>query len=184
MADNNEVVTLNIYNQSPPQLADETSENINQHDQGLNLNIDRQQQNFKYYDNVRAGPNNNFNSAISNNYNKRFQNSLDVSTNNNLGVPYSSPYPPPEVFNYQQTPLQYGNPIVRASVPYNEPNIQPAIIQPMHPINNNTQPRTIINKEKESRKKKSDDDDICKRCCKICTMGPAHCCIALICCEF
>ena len=37
MTDDNGMVTLNIYNQPPPQLADETSSKINETGQGFNL---------------------------------------------------------------------------------------------------------------------------------------------------
>jgi len=192
MTDDNGMVTLNIYNQPPPQLADEASEDINQTGQGLNLNTDRPQQNMKYYDNVRNGPNYNINSAPRNNYNKRnMQSSIDdssSSTNNGPGAPYASPYPQRPVVNYQQMPYQqapmqpigYATPVARPVVPYNGAYAQPIIVQAKQPVNNNTQPRTIIIQETE-RKKKS-DDDCCTVCLASCAGCVAACCLLLLCC--
>ena len=193
MTDDNGMVTLNIYNQPPPQLADQTSENINQTGQGLNLNTDRPQQNFKYYDNVRNGPNYNINSAPRNNYkNRNMQSSIDdssSSTNNGQDAPYASPYPPQPVVNYQQRPYQqapiqpigYATPVARPVVPYNAGYAQPVIVQPKQPINNNTQPRTVIIQETESRKRKS-DEDCCTVCLASCAGAVAACCLLLLCC--
>ena len=191
MADDNGMVTLNIYNQPPPQLADETSENINQTGQNINLNTDKPQQNFKYYDNVRNGPNYNVNSAPRANYNKRnMQSSIDdssSSTNNGPGVPNAAPYPVQPAINYQRMPYQqapmqpigYATPVARPVVPYNAQYPQPVIIQPQQPVNNNTQPRTIIIQEKEKPKS---DDDCCKVCLASCAGCAAACCLLLLCC--
>ena len=192
MTDDNGMVTLNIYNQPPPQLADETSEDINQTGQGLNLKTDRPQQNLKYYDNVRNGPNYNINSAPRNNYNKRnMQSSIDdssSSTNNGKDTPYASPYPPQPAANYPQMPYQqapvqpigYATPVARPVVPYNAGYAQPIIVQAKQPINNNTQPRTIIIQETE--RKKNSDDDCCKVCLASCAGCAAACCLLLLCC--
>ena len=193
MSDDNGMVTLNIYNQPPPQLADETSAKVNETNQGLNLNTDRPQQNLKYYDNVRNGPNYNINSAPRNNYNKKnMQSSIDdssSSTNNGQDVPYASPYPPQPVVNYQQMPYQqapmqpigYATPVARPVVPYNVPYTQPVIVQAKQPVNNNTQPRTIIIQQTEQRKKKA-SEDCCTMCLASCAGAVAACCLLMLCC--
>ena len=192
MSDDNGMVTLNIYNQPPPQLADETTEDINQTGQGLNLKTDRPQQNLKYYDNVRNGPNYNINSAPRNNYNKRnIQSTIDdssSSTNNGVNVPYASPYPPQPVVNYQQMPYQqapmqpigYATPVARPVVPYNAGYTQPVIVQAKQPVSNNTQPRTIIIQERERRKKP--EEDCCTVCLASCAGCVAACCLLMLCC--
>jgi hypothetical protein len=192
MTDDNGMVTLNIYNQPPPQLADETTEDINQTGQGLNLKTDRPQQNLKYYDNVRNGPNYNINSAPRNNYNKRnIQSTIDdssSSTNNGVNVPYASPYPPQPVVNYQQMPYQqapmqpigYATPVARPVVPYNAGYTQPVIVQAKQPVSNNTQPRTIIIQERERRKKP--EEDCCTVCLASCAGCVAACCLLMLCC--
>ena len=192
MTDDNGMVTLNIYNQPPPQLADETTEDINQTGQGLNLKTDRPQQNLKYYDNVRNGPNYNINSAPRNNYNKRnIQSTIDdssSSTNNGVNVPYASPYPPQPVVNYQQMPYQqapmqpigYATPVARPVVPYNAGYTQPVIVQAKQPVSNNTQPRTIIIQERERRKKP--EEDCCTVCLASCAGCVAACCLLLLWC--
>jgi len=193
MTDDNGMVTLNIYNQPPPQLADETSSKINETGQGFNLNTDKPHQNMKYYDNVRNGPNYNINSAPRNNYNKRnMQSSIDdssSSTNNGPGTPYASPYPPQPVVNYQQMPYRqapmqpigYATPVARPVVPYNAPYAQPVIIQAKQPVNNNTQPRTIIIQKTEQREKKA-SEDCCTMCLASCAGAVAACCLLLLCC--
>jgi hypothetical protein len=192
MTDDNGMVTLNIYNQPPQQLADETTEDINQTGQGLNLKTDRPQQNLKYYDNVRNGPNYNINSAPRNNYNKRnIQSTIDdssSSTNNGVNVPYASPYPPQPVVNYQQMPYQqapmqpigYATPVARPVVPYNAGYTQPVIVQAKQPVSNNTQPRTIIIQERERRKKP--EEDCCTVCLASCAGCVAACCLLMLCC--
>jgi hypothetical protein len=174
MADDNGMVTLNIYNQPPPQLADETSAKINETGQDFNLNTDKPKQNLKYYDNVRSGPGYNINSA---------------PRNNVPGLPNASPYPPQPVVNYQQMPYQqtpiqpigYATPVVRPVVPYNAPYTQPVIVQAKQPINNNTQPRTIIIQETEPRKKKA-NEDCCTMCLASCAGAVAACCLLMLCC--
>ena len=173
MADDNGMVTLNIYNQPPLQLADETSAKISETGQGFNLNTDKPKQNLKYYDNVRNEPNYNINSA---------------PRNNGPGLPNASPYSPQPVANYQQMPYQqtpiqpigYATPVVRPVVPYNAPYSQPVIVQAKQPINNNTQTKTIIIQEKEPRKKKAKKD-----CCTIClaSIMSGNFFIYWICCE-
>jgi len=193
MTDDNGMVTLNIYNQPPPQLANDTSEDINQTNQGLNFNTDRPQPNLKYYDNVRNGPNYNINSAPRNNYNKRnMQSSIDdssSSTNNGQDAPYSSPYVPQPAINYRQMPYQqmpmqpigYATPVARPVVPYNGAYAQPVIVQAKQPVNNNTQPKTIIIQERESRKK-STGEDCCTTCLATCAGTVAACCLLMLCC--
>ncbi len=41
MANYNDMITLNIYNQPQPRSVDETAMNFNQSDQEINLNIDK-----------------------------------------------------------------------------------------------------------------------------------------------
>ena len=47
MTEDNGMVTLNIYNNPPPRLADETSDNVNDTAQNLNLNTDKPQKKTK-----------------------------------------------------------------------------------------------------------------------------------------
>ena len=59
MANNNDMIILNIYNQPPPASVDDTTANINQTAQNLNLNTDKPASNNQvFYDNVRDEPNN------------------------------------------------------------------------------------------------------------------------------
>ena len=71
MANNNDMITLNIYNQPPPKSVDETGMNINQTEQDLNLNTDKPQMNPVFYDNVRNDQQNNYNSAPRGNINNK-----------------------------------------------------------------------------------------------------------------
>ena len=81
MADDNGMVTLNIYNNPPPQNADNSSANFNQTNQDFNLNTDKPQPNLTYYDNVRNVPPQNYNSAPRNQYNNtNMQSSIDESS--------------------------------------------------------------------------------------------------------
>ena len=53
MANNNDMIILNIYNQPPPKSVDETGMNINQTKQDLKLNTNKHQFNPVFYDNAR-----------------------------------------------------------------------------------------------------------------------------------
>ena len=196
MTEDNGMVTLNIYNNPPPRLADETSDNVNDTAQNLNLNTDKPQKKKKYYDNVRNAPPYNANSAPRTNYNKtngkNMQSSIDDSSssgNNNAPVvPPVPQYPPQPVINYQQAPMQpyqpygYATPVAKAPVvPYNQPYAQPVVIQGKQP-NASYAPRTIIIEEKQRPKKKV-DDDCCTICLATCAACMTACCLFLLCCA-
>ena len=180
MTDDNDIVSSNIYDEPPPKLANETSAYFNETGKNLNLNTDRPQQNLEYYDNVRNDPNYNINEVPRTNYNIRIrQISLEdnsCSTSNGPSVGYASPSPPQSI-----QPFEYAIPVARPIVPFNEPMIQPVIIQANHPINNNTQPRFIIIPEVSSKKNKS-DDECCKMCLASCAGFVVGCCLLMLCC--
>ena len=198
MTDDNGMVTLNIYNNPPPQTADNSSANFNQTDQNFNLNTDKPQQNPNYYDNIRnVPPQNNYNSAPRNQYNNRnMQSSIDESSdstqNNKRNVvpviaarpqyvqyqqPYYQPMPPPQNIITPQPGM----------VPYNTPYGQPVVVQGRQ-ANYNTRPiknapQTIIIREKESPRHKEKTDDCCAGCLAGIASCLALCCLMALCCP-
>jgi len=203
MANNNDMITLNIYNQPPPKSVDETGMNINQTEQDLNLNTDKPQMNPVFYDNVRNDQQNNYNSAPRGNINNKSQNitnTADESSDSSEVNPNNDQARPPPVQNvqyqqpiqpvYQQIyykPNQAGTPAaVPIIVPYNMQYGNPVVIQG-NQVNNrnagiNNAPKTIIIREKEKPRKSKGED-----CCAGFLAGCAACltitCLMGLCCP-
>ena len=197
MAEDNGMVTLNIYNNPPPQNADNSSADFNQTNQNFNLNTDKPQQTPTYYDNIRNVPPQNYNSAPRNQYNNRnMESSVDESSdstpNNQRNVtPVIATRP--QYVQYQQ-PYYQPMPIVQNAMvpppemmPYNTPYGQQVVIQERQ-INTNNRavnnaPQTIIIREKKRTIKRDKTDD----CCAGCLAGVASClaclCLMGLCCP-
>ncbi len=201
MTDNNGMVTLNIYDNPPPQLADETSAKINQTDQDLNLNTDKPKMNPNFYDNVRNDQQN-YNSAPRNYNNnaRNTQSSVDESSestqnnqNNTPGMavpPQNMKYPqyPPQQY-YQQVPVRpatLGAPMVPMAYQYNNmAYAQPIVVQgQQQPVTTNqpikNAPRTIVIREQE-RIKDNNAQDCCAGCLAACAACLTCCCLMALC---
>ena len=199
MANNNDMITLNIYNQPPPRSVEETAMNFNQTDQDINLNIDKPGKNPIFYDNVR-NEQNNYNSAPRGNNNKRqrIQNTTDESSDSietnpnnvpNRGAPiqnlqYQQPVQPiyqPVV--YRPTPV--GAPIATpVMAPYNMQYATPVVVQGNNNTRNavNNAPKTFIIKKKE----KPDfhkEEDCCAGFLAGCAACLTICCMISLCCP-
>ena len=193
MTDNNDMVTLNIYNNPPPQLADETAAQINQTDQDYNLNTEKPRQKPTFYDNVRNGQQN-YNSAPRNYNNRRnMESSVDESsesTENNNNTPIRAV--PPQNMQYQNNyyqqvpvrPVQLGAPMAPMAYQYNMAYAQPVIIQGKQPSNTNqpirNAPQTIIIKE-ERKTKDHSGEDCCAGCLAACAACLTCCCLMALC---
>ena len=199
---NNDMVTLNIYNR-PPQLADDSSGNINQTD--FNLNTDKPQINQNYYDNIRNGIPQNYNSAPRTKYLKKnniessieeSSSSTDNNHNNTPVMPAPVQYPQFQQPIYQQVPLQpvqVGQPIQMAPMgnpmitPYNSPYGQPIVVQQRvnknrnKPINN--APKTIIIREREPARSHKSGEDCCAGFLAGFAACLACCCLMGLCCP-
>jgi hypothetical protein len=201
MTNNNDMVTLNIYN-SPPQLADTSNGNINETD--YNLNTDKPQMNQKYYDNIRNDLPQNYNSAPRTQYPKKnnVQSSIDESSsdstennpNNTPVIPPPAQYPQFKQPIYQQMPVQpvavatpMANPVVYP-YNYNTPYGQPIVIQQQRHNNNknrpvNNAPKTIIIREREPERRRSSEEDCCAGCLAGFGACLACCCLMGLCCP-
>ena len=188
MANNNDMITLNIYNQPPPNPADETSEDLNQTepDQNPNLNTEKPRIINKIYkDNKRnIQPNNYYSDPRLNIRNKNYniQNQVPI-----MAVPPQYPQPinrqiivnPPPVGTPMASPMM---------VPYNMQYGQPVVIQE-NQLNNearmvNNAPKTIIIKEEERIPKRNRiEDDCCAGCLAGCASCLAICCLMGLCCP-
>ena len=169
-------ITLNIYNK-PPQFQDNTNDNINQNETGLNLSSDLPQSNL---DNIR----NNETSAPNANY---AQQTMDNTRNENFesSVNYQSsvepipirPYPQQKIIAYQQIPIAQVRPMAVTPIatptvqPYHRQCGQPVIIQQKQ---NNQQPTTYIVKEEKKK-----DDSCCTAFLAGCGTFLAACCCLL-----
>ena len=181
MANNNDMITLNIYNQPPPNPADETSDDMNQTqpDQIPDLNTEKPRiVNKIYNDNNRNIQPNNYNSdprynIRNNNYN--IKNQAPVMA---VQPQYPQPIYQPMIVNPPPAGTPMASPMM---VPYNMPYGQPVVIQGKEPNNEartvNNAPKTIIIREKERipRKKNTEED-----CCAGFLAGCAACCA--VCC--
>lgn len=203
MANNNDMITLNIYNQPPPKSVDETGMNINQTEQDLNLNTDKPQMNPVFYDNVRNDQQNNYNSAPRESINNKRQNitntadessdSSEVNPNNDQvrvppvqNVQYQQPIQPA----YQQIyyrPNPAGTPVAAPiMVPYNMQYGNPVVIQG-NQVNNrnagiNNAPKTIIIREQE-KPRKSKGEDCCAGFLAACAACLTISCLMAMCCP-
>ena len=201
MADDNGMVTLNIYNNPPPQTADNSSADFNQTEQNFNLNTDKPQPNPNYYDNVRNVPSPNYNSAPRNQYNNRnMQSSIEDESSNSTQNNQRNVVPiiaaRPQYAQYQQQPYYQPMPLQQnvmipqpGIVPYNSPYGQPVVIQGRQVNTNNTRsvnnaPQTIIIREKE---RPTHHKDKTADCCAGCLAGVASClaclCLMGLCCP-
>ena len=191
MADNNDMVTLNIYNQPPPQLANETA-------QDLNLNTDKPRSSL-YYDNVRSTQKNNYNSAPR--ANKRREDSeiseeisqTSYSNQKNFPVKGAPPqyiqYPQPAYQPITRQPNRVIVPVATPVVsPYNMPYAQPVVMQQKQVNYGNTTPavnnapKTVIIKEEQKVKKSSGGEDCCAGFLAASAACCAVCCMAALCC--
>ena len=170
-------ITLNIYDK-PPEINDNTNDNIKETQPGLNLNPNRLPEYPSNLDNVR----NNTRSSVSApgvNYNSTTiqgtgttESSIDSTggPNNVRPVPIQQ-YP--IVYQQQVRPIVYTP--VYPQGQYNPQYAQPVIVQQR----NNQQPTYIIN---EKKVKKNNDDDcgagFLAGLCACC----AACCLLLLCC--
>lgn len=199
MANNNDMVTLNIYDNPPPQLADETSAKINETNQDFNLNTDKPRTNQNYYDNVRNDqPNYNSAPRNYNNNQRNMQSSVDESSesiennqNNTPAMavpPQNGGYPnfPPQQY-YQQIPprqVPLGAPMAPMAYPYNMAYAQPVVIQRQQPTTINkpvrNAPQTIIIREEEKKKSHS-GEDCCAGCLAACAACVTCCCLMALC---
>lgn len=188
MENNNDMITLNIYNQPPPNPADETSDDMDQNQTSPDLNLNtakpriinkiyndnkRNIQPRNYYSDPRANiPNNNYN----------IQNQVPI-------MAVQPQYPQPI---YQQMPVnpnQAGTPMATPMiVPYNMQYGQPVVIQGRQANNDvrtiNNAPKTIIIKEKERMPKRNTmEEDCCTGCLAGCASCLAVCCLIGLCCP-
>jgi hypothetical protein len=202
MADENGMVTLNIYNNPPPQTVDNSSTDFNQTAQNFNLNTDKPQPNPNYYDNVRNVPPPNYNSAPRNQYNNRnMQSSIEDESSNSTQNNQRNVVPVipmrPQYVQYQQQPYYQPMPLQQnvmvpqpGMVPYNTPYGQPVVVQQARQTNTNNNrgvnnaPQTIIIREKErptSHRNGTED------CCAGCLAGVGSClaclCLMGLCCP-
>jgi hypothetical protein len=191
MAENNDMVTLNIYNQPPPQLANEKA-------QDLNLNTDKPR-NPLYFDNIRNNQGNNYNSAPRDNRRQSSQNSdesSDTSYNNQRNIPVAGA--PPQYIQYPRPVYQpiVGQPnrvvapiATPVMAPYNMPYAQPVVMPPKQVNYGNTTPavnnapKTIIIKEEKRVPKSSKGEDCCAGILAGCAACCALCCMAALCCP-
>ena len=166
-------ITLNIYDK-PPQIGDNTNDNINDKGPELNLNTNRLPEYPSNLDNVRDNTRSNINSAPRANYGRTTlegtgttESSIDSTRNpNNI-----QPIP------IQQYPIIYPNTPIRPMpvtpiVPqgqYNPQYGQPIIVQQR----NVPQQRQVIIEERQKKQDKSD-------CCAGFLGGLAACCA--VCC--
>ena len=196
MTDDNGMVTLNIYNNPPPQNPDNSSDNFNQTEQDFYSNTDKPQPNPNYYDNIRNVPPQNYNSAPRNQYNNRnMQSSIDESSdstpnNKRNAVPVIATRP--QYVQYQQPyyqPMPAPQNVIVAPpgmVPYNTPYGQPVVIQGRQTNTNNrannNAPKTIIIKERE-RPAHKDKEDCCMGCCTGVLSCLACICLMGLCCP-
>ena len=180
-----EGITLNIYNK-PPEFQDNTSDNINQTEAGLNATnnlptksvLDQLQPNFT------SAPGANFGLQTADNTREN----NDESTENNQSSVQQAPmqqYPPP-ILGYQQTPMNPVRmtparpPIVQPynpayNQPYNPQYAQPVVIRQNV---NNQRPKTVVIQEQK-------EDTTAKDCCTgfLATCGAicAVCCLLSLC---
>ena len=201
---NNEMVTLNIYNH-PPQLADDSSGNINE--TNFTLNTDKPQINQNFYDNTRNGNPQNYNSAPRIKYPKKKNNSssIDESSSSTDNNPDNAPvmqqpirYPQFQQPIYQQVPVQPVQPIQAAQPvpyppmnpmisPYNTPYGQPVVVQQRvnknrnKPVNN--APKTIIIREREPERRQRSEEECCAGFLAGCAACLTCCCLMGLCCP-
>ena len=196
---NNDMVTLNIYNR-PPQIEDDTGININETDQGLNLNTEKPRQTL--YDNVRKPlpPQiDNVNSAprAANTMTQNMQSSVeDTSESMPSKIPVIPVAPQYNQYPRQQYMVPVAQPVAVATpgiaprmnpgmAPYTLPYAQPAVApRPQVPQVKNTPvnnaPKTIIIREKE---KSNTGEDCCAACLAGAGSVLAVCCLMGLCCP-
>ena len=189
MANNNDMLTLNIYNQPPPNPVDETSDNMNQTqpDQIHDLNTEKPRiVNKIYNDNNRNIQPNNYNSDprynIRNNQNYNIQNQAPIMA---VQPQYPQPIYQPMVVNPPPSGAPMASPMM---APYNMPYWQPVVIQGKQPNNGaravNNAPKTIIIREEErSPRRKNTEEDCCAGFLAGCAACCAVCCLMGLCCP-
>ena len=144
-------ITLNIYNK-PPELEENTNNDINQAEEGVNTTLDLPTQSV--VNNIRA------NASSAPQANQGFQpventrnNTVESSDNYESNVQpipiqqYPQPiigYPPTQMGAIPVTPIQ--TPMVQ---PYNAQYAQPVIVQQR--VNNPPPPKTVIIKKKKEK---------------------------------
>ena len=187
MADNNDMITLNIYNQPPPNPADETSDDMNQNQTKPDLNLNTGGPriiNKIYNDNYRNNQPNNYNSDPR--YNKRNQN---YNIQNQAPIMPAQPqYPQPIYQPMVVNPNQAGTPMTTPMiVPYNMKYGQPVVIQRRQPNNGartvNNAPKTIIIREEERMPRRNKEEDCCNGFLAGCASCLAICCLMGLCCP-
>ena len=187
MANNNDMITLNIYNQPPPNPADETSDDMNQTqpDQIPDLNTEKPRiVNKIYNDNYRNNQPNNYNSDPR--YNKRNQN---YNIQNQAPIMAVQPqYPQPIYQPMVVNPPPAGTPMASPMmVPYNMQYGQPVVIQGKQPNNGartvNNAPKTIIIREEERAPRRNTEEDCCTGFLAGCAACCAVCCLMGLCCP-
>ena len=184
---NNDMVTLNIYNQPSPKLANETEVNMNE--TGQNFNTDRPP---LYFDNIRENKPQNYNSdpRYKKPQKKNMQSSIDESSSSSDNNQNHTPIMNQPQYQYQQ-PIYYqqiigqNNQMGYPMVPYNYHYGQPVVIpnaqikKETKPVNN--APNTIIIKERQ--KKSNNAGSCCEGCLAGCLALCAVCCMCLLCCP-
>ena len=188
MANNNDMLTLNIYNQPPPNPVDETSDNMNQTqpDQIHDLNTEKPRiVNKIYNDNNRNIQPNNYNSdprynIRNNNYNIKNQAPIMA-----IQPQYAQPIYQPLAVNPPPAGTPMASPMM---VPYNMPYGQPVVIQGKQPNNRaravNNAPKTIIIREEErTPRRKNTEEDCCAGFLAGCAACCAVCCLMGLCCP-
>lgn len=199
--DNNDMITLNIYNQPPPKSVDETGMNFNQSYPEMNMKIDKPGKNLVFYDNNRNDQNL-YNSAPRGNNNKKrkgIQNTIDDGGDSGYKDKNKGPTGPAPIQNVQNRqiiqppykpmvyrPTPVGTPIITpVMTPYNIQYATPVVVQGKiyngaNAVNN--APKTVIIKEKNISRR-NQEEDCCTAFLAGCGACLTFCCLIGLCCP-